>query len=106
MRPLSLSPSQPLCTTLAAFALGLLPLAAAQALTPAEKPYVGGYTQGSVDSRAQLMLLDDNTFCFSFMGGSLDMLAGGRWKAEGNGVRLQEVRQNGAVFPVLGRTGA
>jgi hypothetical protein len=104
MRPLSLSPSQPLCTTLAAFALGLLPLAAAQALTEAEKPYVGGYTQGSVDSRAQLMLLDDNTFCFSFMGGSLDMLAGGRWKAEGNGVRLQEVRQNGAVFPVLGRT--
>jgi hypothetical protein len=28
MRPLSLSPSQPLCTTLAAFALTLLPLAA------------------------------------------------------------------------------
>lgn len=101
MRPLSLSPSQPLCTTLAAFALGLLPLAGAQALTAAEKPFVGGYTQGSVDSRAQLMLLDDNTFCFSFMGGSLDMLAGGRWKAEGNGVRLEEVRLNGAVFPVL-----
>jgi hypothetical protein len=50
------------------------------------------------------MLLDDNTFCFTFMGGSLDMLAGGRWKAEGNGVRLQEVRQNGAIFPAYGKT--
>jgi hypothetical protein len=95
--------SRPLRTTLATFALTLLPLAGAQAVTPAEKPYVGGYTQGSVDSRAQLMLLDNNTFCFSFMGGSLDMLAGGRWKAEGDGVRLQEVRQNGSVFPVMGR---
>ena len=96
--------SRPLLgTTLATFALTLLPLAGAQAVTPAEQPYVGGYTQGSVDSRAQLMLLDDNTFCFSFMGGSVDMLAGGRWKAEGNGVRLQEVRQNGSVFPVFGK---
>jgi len=90
-------------TTLAAFALTLLPLAVAQAVTPAEKPYVGGYTQGTVDTRSQLMLLDDNTFCFTFMGGSLDMLAGGRWKAEGNGVRLQEVRQNGAIFPAFGK---
>jgi hypothetical protein len=48
------------------------------------------------------MLLDDNTFCFSFMGGSLDMLAGGRWKAEGDGVRLQEVRLSGSVFPAFG----
>jgi len=95
--------SRPLCATLATFALTLLPLAGAQALTAAEKPYVGGYTQGSVDTRAQLMLLDDNTFCFSFMGGSLDMLAGGHWKAEGNGVRLQEIRQNGSVFPAFGR---
>jgi hypothetical protein len=100
MRPIS----QPLYTTLATFTLSLLPLAAAQALTAAEKPFVGGYTQGSVDSRAQLMLLDDNTFCFAFMGGSLDMRAGGRWKAEGEGVRLQEVRPDGAVFPVLGKT--
>ncbi|MBW8720998.1 MAG: hypothetical protein JF626_03595, partial [Polaromonas sp.] len=89
---------------LAILALTLLPLATAQAVTPDEQPYVGGYTQGSVDTRSQLMLLDDNTFCFSFMGGSLDMLAGGRWKAEGNGVRLQEVRQNGSVFPVFGKT--
>jgi hypothetical protein len=96
--------AQPLCATLASVALALLSLADAHAVTPAEKPYVGGYTQGSVDTRAQLMLLDDNTFCFSFMGGSLDMLAGGHWKTEGDGVRLQEVRQNGSVFPAFGRT--
>ncbi|WP_348065872.1 hypothetical protein [Polaromonas sp.] len=78
-------------------------ITSAFAVTPAEKPYVGGYTQGSVDTRSQLMLLDDNTFCFTFMGGSLDMLAGGRWKAESNGVRLQEVRQNGAIFPAFGK---
>lgn len=95
--------AQPLRAKLTALALTLLPLATAQAATPAEQPYAGSYTQGSVDSRAQLMLLDDNTFCFSFMGGSLDMLAGGRWKAEGNGVRLQEVRLNGSVFPVFGK---
>jgi hypothetical protein len=81
----------------------LLPLAGAQAVTPAETPYVGGYTQGSVDSRAELMLLDDNTFCFSFMGGSLDMLAGGHWKAEGDGVRMQEVRQDVSAFPAFGK---
>ena len=97
MRPIS----EPLCATLAAFALGLLPLAAAQALTPAEQPYVGEYSQNSVDSRAQLVLMDDNTFCFGFNGGSRNMLAGGRWQAEGKGVRLQEVRLNGAVFPVF-----
>ena len=99
MHPLA----QPLRTTLATFALALLSLADAYAVTAGEKPYVGGYTQSSVDSRAQLMLLDDNTFCFAFMGGSLDTLVGGRWKAEGDRVRLQEVRQNGAVFPAIGQ---
>lgn len=95
--------AQPLRATLA-FALALFSLADAYAVTPAEKPYVGGYIQGSVDSSTELMLLDDNTFCFSFTGGSLDMLAGGHWKAEGDGVRLQEVRETGSVFPAFGQT--
>jgi len=99
----SLPPRRATRTTLAIFAFVLLPLAAAQAVTPAEKPYVGGYTQRTVDTRSQLMLLDDNTFCFTFMGGSLDMLVGGRWKAEGTGVRLQEVRKDNAVFPAFGK---
>jgi hypothetical protein len=82
----------------------LLPIAQARAVTPAETPYVGGYTSGSVDTRTQLMLLDDNTFCFTFMGGSLDLLAGGRWKAlpgKDGGVRLQEVRQQSPAFPAF-----
>ena len=100
MHPLA----QPLRATLSTFALALLSLADAYAVTPAEKPYVGGYIQGSADTSTELMLLDDNTFCFSFTGGSLDVLAGGHWKAEGDGVRLQEVRENGSVFPAFGRT--
>ena len=86
-----------------AAAITLTCMTSAMAVTPAEQPYVGGYTQGTVDTRSQLMLLDDNTFCFTFMGGSLDMRAGGRWKAEGNGVRLLEVRQDHAIFPAFGK---
>jgi hypothetical protein len=65
------------------------------ALTPAERAYLGGYTQSSTDAQSQLMLLDDNTFCFRFMGGSLDMMVAGRWKAlpgKEAGVQIQEVR--------------
>ncbi|MEO7886824.1 MAG: hypothetical protein ABI893_10555 [Polaromonas sp.] len=94
---------------LALLLTALLPLAQAVALTPAETAYVGGYTNGSVDTRTQLMLLDDNTFCLSFMGGSLDMLLGGRWKAEPGadaGVRLQQVRQEIALFPAFARPAA
>lgn len=67
----------------------------AHAVTPAERAYLGGYTQSSVDAQSQLMLLDDNTFCFRFMGGSLDMMVAGRWKAlpgKDAGVQIQEVR--------------
>lgn len=75
------------------------------ALTPAERPYVGGYTQSSVDTQSQLMLLDDNTFCFRFMGGALDMLVAGRWKAlpgKDAGVQIQEVRlPQKTVFPAF-----
>lgn len=82
---------------LAALAWG----AAAHALSPAEQAFVGEYKGGSVDTVAQLALLDDNTFCFAFMGGSLDLLAAGRWKAEGQGIRLQQVRPEKTAFVVL-----
>lgn len=80
---------------------GALACAPAQALTEAEKAFVGEYRGGSVDTVAQLALLDDNTFCFAFMGGSLDLLAAGRWKAEGQGIRLQQVRPEKTAFVVL-----
>jgi hypothetical protein len=76
---------------------------AVHALTPAEKAFVGEYQGGSVDTLAQLALLDDNTFCFAFMGGSLDLLAAGRWKAEGAGIRLLQVRPETPLFPAFAR---
>ncbi len=73
------------------------------AITPAESGYVGEYRGGSVDTVAQLALLDDNTYCFAFTGGALDLVAAGRWKAEGGGIRLQQVRQEQTLFPVFPR---
>lgn len=82
---------------LAAFAAAI----ATHAVTPAETGYVGEYRGGSVDTMAQLALLDDNTYCFAFTGGALDLLAAGRWKAEGGGIRLQQVRQEQTLFPAF-----
>lgn len=95
----------------AAAALALLTAlhSSASALAPEERPYLGGYTSASVDAQSQIMLLDDNTFCFRFMGGSLDMLAAGRWKAlpgKDAGVRLQEVRTPQALFPAFAKPGS
>lgn len=73
------------------------------AVTPAESGYVGEYRGGSVDTVAQLALLDDNTYCYAFTGGALDLVAAGRWKAEGNGIRLQQVRQEQTLFPAFAR---
>ena len=91
--------------TLAALAAALLLPAAAQAATPAEKAYVGRYTQGTADSQAQLTLLEDNTFCFALADGGVDLLTGGRWNAEtgknGAGIRLREVRVDRALFPAF-----
>src|SRR3989344_3852016 len=65
--------------------------------------YVGEYRGRSVDTITQLALLDDNTFCFAVTGGVLDMLMAGRWKAEGGGVRLQQVRPDQTLFPAYAR---
>lgn len=73
------------------------------AATPAESVYVGEYRGRSVDTITQLALLDDNTFCFAVTGGVLDMLMAGRWKAEGSGVRLQQVRPDQTLFPAYAR---
>jgi hypothetical protein len=93
-----------------AWALGLCAVlhSSAGAVTPAEQAYLGGYTQGSVDAQSQLMLLDDNTFCFRFMGGATDMVAAGRWQSlpgKGAGVHLQEVRLPEPQFPAFAKVG-
>ena len=89
-------------TTVAALAC-LLAVLPAGAVTPAESGYVGEYRGGTVDTVAQLALLDDNTYCFAFTGGALDMVAAGRWKADGSGIRLQQVRQEHPLFPAFAR---
>lgn len=73
------------------------------AATSAEASYVGEYRGGSVDTVTQLALLADNTFCFAVTGGALDMLMAGRWKSEGTGVRLQQVRPEQTLFPAFAR---
>lgn len=96
--------------TLAALAAALLLPAGAQAAPPAEKAFVGRYTQGASDSQAQLTLLEDNTFCFALVDGALDLLTGGQWKAEtgknGTGIRLREVRVDRPLFAAFARPAA
>ena len=66
--------------------------------------YAGSYSSGGVDSVQQLMLLEDHTFCYAVMAGSLDLLAGGRWQEAKNpadGIDLQEVKAKRPVFPAI-----
>lgn len=96
---------RPLTPTPALAALTLLLAGAAHAtpLSPAERAYVGGYTQSGRETVSQLVLLDDRSFCFMFMGGSVDHLAAGRWGATkgGKGVRLTEVVPSLPLFPAV-----
>lgn len=96
-------PSRNALTTAVAWATLMVVSISTHAATPAETGYVGEYRGGSVDTVAQLALLDDNTYCFAFTGGALDLLAAGRWKAEGSGIRLQQVRQEQTLFPAFAR---
>ncbi len=67
-----------------------------------EKSYLGGYTKSEFETISQLVLLDDHTFFFTFMGGSLDLSAVGYWKLNSNpesGIELNEVRLQTQVFP-------
>lgn len=69
-----------------------------------DSTYVGIYSKSDMESLSQIVLLDDHTFCYGFMGGSLDLLAAGRWRrAEGKqpGIVLHEVRANSVLFPVF-----
>ena len=66
----------------------------AMAQVPAPADLAGAYRHSTVDTVSELYLLEDQTFCLAFMGGSLDLLAGGRWQmaADGQSLSLQEVR--------------
>lgn len=80
---------------------------AADTVSSAEKVYVGGYRQGSVDVLSRLVLLDDHTYCFGVTGGSLDLLTAGYWKSnpdKASGISLSEVRASSSLFPVRIKT--
>lgn len=71
---------------------------------PMESAIVGTYTQRDVDAQAQLFILDDKTFCFTFTGGSLDMVKAGHWQMGADGIiRLDETRTEESIYPVIGR---
>ena len=55
-------------------------LYAVLANTASAADVTGLYRGGGVDSAAQLAVLADNTFCYTLMAGSLDLLAAGRWQ--------------------------
>ena len=66
--------------------------------------YIGMYIQRSVDSEARLFILDDKTFCFTFMGGALDMIKAGRWNITANGMlNLQEPALVAPIHPATGK---
>lgn len=93
--------------TLAVAVSGAWVAPSAHAASDAEKPFVGYYENNTAEATAGLLLLEDNSFCFAFSGGSLNMLAAGHWKAApGGGIRLQEVRAEPLLFPARVRPGA
>jgi hypothetical protein len=69
--------------------------------SPPKSKFVGMYTQGSVDTIANIFLLDDNTFCYTFMGGSLDLLKAGHWTEtqEVGTIHLEESRSDVPIYP-------
>lgn len=81
------------------------PTEAATPLAPAERAFVGEYVQSGSETMAQMAVLDDRTFCFAFMGGSVDLLLAGRWKLapDGKGIRLDEVKAPQQPFPAMSR---
>jgi hypothetical protein len=87
----------------ASVALAVLAGTASHALTPQEAVYVGDYRGGSADTSAQLALLDDSTFCYTFKAGGMNMLMAGRWNAENQGIRLRQVRREQTLFPAFSR---
>ncbi len=79
-------------------------LLASHVANAAPSGYAGSYSSGGVDSVQQLVLLEDQTFCYAVMAGSLDLMAGGHWQEATNpadGIDLQEVKAKRTVFPVI-----
>ncbi|WP_420137116.1 hypothetical protein [Sphingomonas sp.] len=61
----------------------------------------GLYRHGTVDSIEQLMILPDGRFCYNVMAGSLDLLTGGYWTAQGDAIVLREIKPVSSPIVVL-----
>lgn len=65
---------------------------------------VGMYTNKDMESQSQIVLLEDNTFCFAFVGGSLDMIKAGHWKfIDTDTVQLQETKKSQPIHPAFAK---
>lgn len=76
---------------------------AATPLVSAERSLVGEYVQSGRETIAQMAVLDDHTFCFAFVGGSVDLLLAGHWKLapDGRGIQFNEVKVPKQQFPAF-----
>lgn len=64
----------------------------------------GMYTFSDVDSQTQLVLLADNTFCLTFVGGALDLLKAGNWTLlDSETIQLQEIRKTETIHPAIAK---
>jgi hypothetical protein len=61
----------------------------------------GMYRTGSVDSIEQMLILPEGSFCYAVTAGSLDLLAAGRWVAQGDAIVLREVRPVSSPIVVI-----
>jgi len=68
--------------------------------------FVGKYSERQQESRSDLFLLDNNTFCYTFMGGSLNIVTAGSWTTsneEKNTVVLKERESDKNIHPAQGQ---
>lgn len=58
-------------------------------------PFPGYYTQQTNDTFSEITLLPDQTFCYAFMGGSLDLMIAGHWQKNNDlSIDIKEHIQN------------
>jgi hypothetical protein len=67
-----------------------------------EEVFVGKYSASERESLSELYLLNNNTFCYVFMGGSLDLMLAGTWQKSDqhkNTIILKETKTNNVIHP-------
>jgi len=68
--------------------------------------FVGKYKKSAHESLSELYILDDNTFCYVFMGGSLDLMRSGTWEKSNkykNAIILKDKNANTPIHLARGQ---